>query len=60
MLQNDSRFVGLDAFGHHVNNVVHDRRTELQIKVTLHALLGYPLGRRLVHSALELAGKEVA
>ena len=42
-LQNGPRFVGLDALGHHVQDVVHHRRSQLQVKVGLHPLLRHRL-----------------
>ena len=60
MLQNGSGLVGSDAFGHHVNDVVHHSRTELQVKVTLHSLLGDGLGHAFADTALELSSQQVA
>ena len=59
VLQNRARLVGLDALGHHVDNVVHDRRSELEIKVTLDSLLGHRLGDALRRTTFELSSKQV-
>lgn len=41
MLQDGARLVLLDALWHHVQDVMHDSRSQLQVKVRLYALLGY-------------------
>lgn len=40
MLQDRARLVRTDAFRHHVENVVHHRRSQLEIKVRLDTLFG--------------------
>mmetsp|Transcript_21771 Transcript_21771/g.52021 ORF Transcript_21771/g.52021 Transcript_21771/m.52021 type:complete len:220 (-) Transcript_21771:2237-2896(-) len=47
VLEDGPRFVLLDALWHHVQDVVHDRGAELEIKVALDALLGHGLGHAL-------------
>ena len=47
MLQDGPGLVLLDALGHHVQDVVHDGGTQLQVKVGLHTLLGHRLGHTL-------------
>lgn len=41
VLQDGASLVLLHTLGHHVQDVVHDSRSELQIKVGLNALLGH-------------------
>mmetsp|Transcript_7034 Transcript_7034/g.20668 ORF Transcript_7034/g.20668 Transcript_7034/m.20668 type:complete len:555 (-) Transcript_7034:1166-2830(-) len=60
VLQDGPRLVGLDALGHHVQDVVHDRRAQLEVKVRLDALLRDRLGDALGVAALELAREQVA
>ena len=40
VLQNHSRFILFDAFRHHVKDVMHNSRAQLQIVVTLNSLFG--------------------
>lgn len=40
MLQDGASLVLLDTLWHHVQDVVHDSRSQLQVKVRLNALLG--------------------
>mmetsp|Transcript_6161 Transcript_6161/g.24641 ORF Transcript_6161/g.24641 Transcript_6161/m.24641 type:complete len:696 (-) Transcript_6161:121-2208(-) len=58
--QDGARFVLLDALGHHVQDVVHDGRAQLQVEVRLHALLRDRLGDALGVAALKLARQQVA
>ena len=44
MLQNSLGLVLLDALGHHVEDVVHDGGTKLEIEVRFDSLLGDGLG----------------
>ena len=60
MLQDGAGLVLLDSFRHHVQNVVHDGRSQLQIKVRLDSLLRHRLGDTLRMTALELAREQVA
>jgi len=60
MLKNGARFVGLDAFWHHVEDVMHDGGPELQVVVGLHPLLGHGLGHTLGGTALKVPGEEVS
>ena len=60
MLQNGLGLVLLDRLGHHVEDVVHDRRTELQVEVRLDALLGDRFGNSFAIAPLELAGEKVS
>eukprot|EP00967_Tisochrysis_lutea_P029241 scaffold34137_cov21-Tisochrysis_lutea.AAC.6 len=47
LTQRAAHLVLLHALGHHVQDVVHDRRAQLQVKVALNALLGHRLGNTL-------------
>lgn len=47
MLQNGPGLVLLDAFRHHVQDIVHYSSTQLQVKVRLHTLLSDRLGHTL-------------
>lgn len=47
VLQDGAGLVLLDPLRHHVQDVVHDGRAQLQVKVRLHALLGDRLGHAL-------------
>mmetsp|Transcript_19442 Transcript_19442/g.63358 ORF Transcript_19442/g.63358 Transcript_19442/m.63358 type:complete len:470 (-) Transcript_19442:1597-3006(-) len=60
VLQDGARLVRLDALGHHVQDVVHHRRAQLEVVVRLDALLGHRLGDALGGAALELPGEQVA
>jgi len=60
MLEDGPGLVGLDTLRHHVENVVHHRCTELEIKVRLHALLRDRLGDTLRVTSFELAGEEIS
>jgi hypothetical protein len=48
VLQDRLGLVLLDPLGHHVENIVHDGGTELEIKVRLDTLLGDGLGDSVV------------
>lgn len=41
MLQDCARLVRLDSLWHHVQDIVHDCRAELQVVVRLDALFGH-------------------
>eukprot|EP01137_Pigoraptor_chileana_P034039 Opistho-2@25961 len=60
MLQNSTRLVLANAFGHHVEDVVHDSRAELEVKVRLDTLLRHCLCDSLGRAALKLTREEVA
>ena len=60
VLQDGLGLVLLDALWHHVQDVMHDGRTKLEIEVTLDPLLGDRLGHALVLAALELPREQVA
>mmetsp|Transcript_3491 Transcript_3491/g.11579 ORF Transcript_3491/g.11579 Transcript_3491/m.11579 type:complete len:907 (-) Transcript_3491:778-3498(-) len=60
VLQDRARLVGLDALGHHVQDVVHHGGAQLEVVVRLDALLGDRLGDPLGRAALELACEQVA
>lgn len=60
VLQDRLRLVLLDALGHHVEDVVHDRRAELEVEVRVDTLLRDRLGDALRVAALELSSEEVA
>ena len=60
MLQNSLRFVLLDSFRHHVQDVVHDSSAQLQIKVRLDTLLGNSRGDAFGVTTFELPSKKIA
>mmetsp|Transcript_6179 Transcript_6179/g.20144 ORF Transcript_6179/g.20144 Transcript_6179/m.20144 type:complete len:665 (-) Transcript_6179:1552-3546(-) len=60
VLEDRLGLVGLDALGHHVEDVVHDGGAEFEVEVRLDALLRDGLGDALGVAALELAGEQVA
>ena len=60
VLQDCACLVLPDALGHHVQDVVHDGRTQLQVKVALHPLLGNGLCHALRVSSLKLPREEVS
>lgn len=60
MLKNGSRFVLFDAFRHHVQNVVHDRGTKLQIVVRFYALFGHRFCDPFRMTTFELTRQQVA
>mmetsp|Transcript_31892 Transcript_31892/g.87345 ORF Transcript_31892/g.87345 Transcript_31892/m.87345 type:complete len:298 (-) Transcript_31892:756-1649(-) len=60
VLQDGTALVGLDALGHHVEDVVHHRRAELQVVMRLDPLLGHRLRDALGGAPLELAREQVA
>lgn len=59
MLQDRLRLVLLNRLGHHVQDVVHNCRAELEIKVRFNALLRDRLGDSLRVTALELTGEQI-
>ncbi len=59
MLQNGSRLILLNTFGHHVKNIVHHSSSQLQVIMTLYPLFGDSLCHSLRMASLELPGKEV-
>lgn len=59
VLEDRLGLVLLDRFGHHVEDVVHDGRPKLEVKVGLDPLLGNRLGDALGVTALELPGEQV-
>ena len=56
MLQDGPGLVLLDALRHHIQDVVHDGSTELQVEVGLHSLLSHSLGHTLGVTACLQAG----
>ena len=60
MLHDDAGLVCLDALWHHVQNVMHDRGTQLKIILAFDALLRDSLCHTLVCAALKLSSKQVA
>ena len=60
MLQDGTGLVLFDTFGHHIENIVHDGRSELQIKVGLDTLLRHSFGDALRVATFELTGQQVA
>mmetsp|Transcript_94895 Transcript_94895/g.290284 ORF Transcript_94895/g.290284 Transcript_94895/m.290284 type:complete len:331 (+) Transcript_94895:4370-5362(+) len=59
VLQDGPRLVRAHALGHHVDDVVHHRRAELEVEVALHPLLRDRLCHTLRDAALELARQQV-
>mmetsp|Transcript_62206 Transcript_62206/g.196852 ORF Transcript_62206/g.196852 Transcript_62206/m.196852 type:complete len:623 (-) Transcript_62206:2053-3921(-) len=59
VLKDGARLVLLDALGHHVEDVVHHRRAQLEVEVRLHPLLGDGLGHALGVAPLELPRQQV-
>jgi hypothetical protein len=60
MLQNGSSLVLLDAFRHHVEDIVHDRGTKLEIEVRLDSLLCHSLRHTLGMTTFELTRQKVS
>mmetsp|Transcript_36325 Transcript_36325/g.81860 ORF Transcript_36325/g.81860 Transcript_36325/m.81860 type:complete len:205 (-) Transcript_36325:1970-2584(-) len=60
VLQNSFAFVLLDPFWHHVQNIMHDSRTELKIIMRLDTLLCNRFSNTFAVSALELSSKEIS
>ena len=60
VLQHGVDLVLLDALGHHVHQIGHDGRTQLEVKVRLDALLRHRLGHALAVPSLELARQQIA
>jgi len=60
MLQNRLRLVLLDRLGHHVQDVVHHRGTQLQVVVRFDTLLRDSLGDTLAVSTFELTREKIA
>lgn len=59
MLQDGLRLVLFDGLWHHVQDIVHDSRTQFQVVVGLHSLLCYRLGHAFTISAFELTCKQI-
>ena len=57
MLQDGLCLVLLDRFWHHVENVVHDSRTKLQIVMRFDSLLRDRLGNSFAVTTLELTSQ---
>lgn len=60
MLQDRLRLVLLDSLGHHVEDVVHDGRTEFEIEMRLDTLLRDSLCDSLRVTTFELTSEQVA
>ena len=60
VLQDRARLVHLDALWHHVDDVVHHGRAQLDVEVALNTLLRHVLGDSRGVSPLELPGEKVA
>jgi len=60
VLQDRARLVRLHALRHHIQDVVHHRRTQLEVVVRLDALLRHRLRDALRRATLELPREEVA
>lgn len=60
MLQDCLGLVGLDTLGHHVQNIMHDGSTQLEIVVGLDTLLGHCLGNALGVTTLEMSCQQVS
>lgn len=59
MLQDRSGFVLLDTFRHHVNDIVHNGSSQLQVKVGFYSLLGNGFSNSFRVTALELPRQQV-
>jgi hypothetical protein len=51
------RLVLLNGLGHHVQNIVHDSRSQFQVVVGFNALLGDSFGDTFAISTFKLSGK---
>lgn len=60
MLQNNTGLVLFDSFRHHVQNVMHDSSSQLQVKVAFNSLLGDCLGNAFRVSPFKLSGQKIA
>jgi hypothetical protein len=59
VLQNRFGLILLDRLGHHVHDIVHDGRAELEVVLRLHSLLRHGLCHTLAVPSLELTSKEI-
>lgn len=59
MLKDRLRLILLDRLGHHVQNIVHDSSTELQIIMRLNTLLRHRLRDTLAITTFELTSEQV-
>ncbi|RUS16871.1 hypothetical protein BC937DRAFT_90706 [Endogone sp. FLAS-F59071] len=60
MLQDGLALIGLDPLRHHIDNIVHDRRAQLEIVMRLDALLRNRLGDTLRVSSFEMSREQVS
>mmetsp|Transcript_13659 Transcript_13659/g.18096 ORF Transcript_13659/g.18096 Transcript_13659/m.18096 type:complete len:218 (-) Transcript_13659:2714-3367(-) len=60
VLEDGPGFVALDALRHHVEDVVHHSGAQLEVEMTLNALLGHGLRDSLRVAAFELPRQKVA
>lgn len=60
MLQDGLALIGLDPLGHHIDDIVHDRRAQFEIVMGLNALLRNRLGNTLRVSSLEMSREQVS
>ena len=60
MLQNGPGFVLFDPFGHHIQNIVHYGRTQLQIEMWFDSLLRHSLGHTFRVTSFKLTREEIA
>ena len=60
VLQNGLGLVLFGRFWHHVQDIVHGRRTKLQVVVRLDTLLSDRLGNIFAVTTFELAGEEIS
>lgn len=60
VLQDRLRLVLLDRLWHHVQNIMHDCGTKLQVIMRFHTLLGDRLRNALAVSTLELTSEQVS
>lgn len=59
MLQNSLGLVLLNSFGHHIQNIVHDSRSELEVEMRLDPLLRNSLGDTIIDFRVSAAEKEM-
>jgi hypothetical protein len=60
VLKNGPGLILADTFWHHVQNVMHNRKPQLQVEVRFHSLLGDGFGDAFAVAAFELAGKQIS
>jgi hypothetical protein len=60
MLKDGSRLGGFNSLGHHVQDIMHNGRSELELVIGLNALLRHRLGNALVVTSLEMTREKVS